>query len=90
MIRKARVDLNQKDIVFILRSHGAVVLHTHTLKNLFDIIVCYKGKTFLVEIKDGNKPLTEGEIKCKQLVESVDVKYWVVRNVQDAIDMLEN
>lgn len=73
----------------MLRQYGAVVLHTHTVKNLFDIIVCFKGKTYLVEIKDGNKPLTEGELKCKEQVESVGVTYHVVRNIDDALQLLE-
>ena len=88
-MRACRVDANQKDIVFLLRQYGAVVIPTHTLKNAFDIIVCFKGKTFLVEIKDGNKPLTEGEKKCKELIEGVGVTYHVVRNIDDALQLLE-
>jgi hypothetical protein len=68
MIRKARVDGNQKEIVNKLRAIGATVLHTHQLKNCFDILVGWKGKNFAFEIKDGSKPkskrkLTEGEQK---------------------------
>lgn len=68
MIRKARVDGNQKEIVQQLRAIGATVLHTHQLKNCFDILVGWKGLNFAFEIKDGSKPksarqLTEGEQK---------------------------
>ena len=35
MIRNARVDANQKEIVQQLRAIGATVLHTHQLKNLY-------------------------------------------------------
>ncbi len=38
--------------------------------------------------KDGNKPLTEGELEFKEMVESAGVKYWVVRNVTDALEMI--
>jgi len=68
MLRKARVDGNQKEIVKQLRAIGATVLHTHQLKNCFDILVGWKGKNFAFEIKDSAKPksarqLTEGEQK---------------------------
>ena len=68
MIRNARVDGNQKEIVQQLRAIGATVLHTHQLKNCFDILVGWKGLNFCFEIKDGSKPksarqLTEGEQK---------------------------
>ena len=62
----ARVDSNQKQIVTDLRKLGYSVLHTHQLKNCFDILVGYMGKNYAFEIKDGNKPpsqrkLTPGE-----------------------------
>jgi hypothetical protein len=50
--RNAKVDANQPKIVKALRSVGAVILHTHTIKNAFDILVGYKGKLFIMEIKN--------------------------------------
>lgn len=50
--RNAKVDVNQPKIVKALRRVGAVVLHTHTIKNAFDILVGYKGKLFIMEIKN--------------------------------------
>ena len=93
-MRIARVDSNQKEIVLALRRHGALVKHTHTIKNLFDILVYFQGNTYSVEIKDGNKPpsqrkLTDGEKKCKEEMESKGVKYWVVESVEEALKMLE-
>lgn len=62
----ARVDSNQKEIVEALRAYGCSVLHLHQLKNCFDILVGYKGLTFLFEIKKSAKDkLTEGELKFK-------------------------
>jgi hypothetical protein len=85
----ARVDKNQKEIVAALRKVGAKVKHVYTVKNLFDILVYYEGKTYNVEIKDGLKSkLTEGETQCKEDLESVNVKYWVVRSVNDALKMI--
>ena len=85
----ARVDKNQKEIVAALREAGAKVKHVYTVKNLFDILVYYRGITYNVEIKDGLKSkLTEGETKCKEDLESVNVKYWVIRSVKDALNMI--
>ena len=93
-MRIARVDSNQKEIVEALRRSGAVVKHTHTIKNLFDILVYFQGRTYSVEIKDGSKPksqrkLTAGEEKCKEDLESVGVKYWIVYSIDDALEMIK-
>jgi hypothetical protein len=63
MLRTAsRVDANQASIVRALRAVGASVLHVHQLKNCFDILVGYRGRTFLMEIKTSEKEkLTAGE-----------------------------
>ena len=85
----ARVDKNQKEIVLALRKAGAKVKHVYTVKNLFDILVYYKGITYNVEVKDGLKSkLTEGEQQCKEDLESVDVKYWIIRSIDDALKMI--
>jgi hypothetical protein len=67
MLRTAsRVDGNQALIVRQLRAVGASVLHTHQLKNCFDILVGYRGRTFLMEIKATEKDkLTPGEAEFK-------------------------
>lgn len=52
--RVAKVDNNQKEIVAALRKIGAHVVHTHQLKNAFDILVSYRGNVMPMEIKDGN------------------------------------
>ena len=51
----AKADRNQPEIVAALRKVGATVKHTHQVKNLFDLVVCYNSETFLMEIKDGQK-----------------------------------
>jgi hypothetical protein len=48
----ARKDANQKEIVETLRNYGAYV---YDIGLPVDLLVGYKGKTFLVEIKDGPK-----------------------------------
>ncbi|MGI4736100.1 MAG: hypothetical protein ACRYG7_13065 [Janthinobacterium lividum] len=62
----ARVDANQALVVRHLRAVGASVLHVHQLKNCFDILVGYRGRTFLMEIKATEKDtLTPGEAEFK-------------------------
>lgn len=68
MMRAARVDANQPEIVKAFRDLGWSVLIISQLKNCCDIVVAKGGRTILVEIKDGSKPpsqrkLTEGESK---------------------------
>ena len=67
MLRTAsRVDGNQALIVRQLRAVGASVLHVHQLKNCFDILVGYRGRTFLMEIKATEKDkLTPGEAEFR-------------------------
>lgn len=66
----SRVDANQPAIVAALRGIGASVLHLHTLPNCFDILVGYRKRSFLMEIKDPSQPpskrqLTEGEAQFR-------------------------
>ncbi len=88
-MRNAKVDTNQKEIVTALRRSGAIVKHVHQLKKLFDILVYYNGKTFNVEIKTSKKhKLTAGELECKELIESVGVKLWVITSIDEALEMI--
>lgn len=93
MRRAAKVDSNQPEIVAALRKRGAVCIITSQLKNAFDVLVCYNGTVHIVEIKDGKKPksarkLTEGELKCKSLVEGVGCSYNVINSVEEALELI--
>lgn len=90
MIRAAKIDANQPEIVQFLRAHGAYVRSVAQLKNAFDLLVCYKGCTFMVEVKQEKGKLTEGEAKFKSEVEAVGCKYWVIRSCEDALEMLQS
>lgn len=90
-MRNAKVDSNQREIVLALRNAGAIVKHVYQLKKLFDILVYYNGKTFNVEIKTSRKhKLTEGEKECKEDIESVGVKYWIITSVKEALKMIKD
>ena len=50
--RAAKVDKNQKELVKVIRSIGALFLHTHQLKKFCDGITIYRGRTIFTEFKD--------------------------------------
>jgi len=95
MIRAAKVDRNQPEIVKTLRKAGATVLITSQLKNAFDILVGYRGKLMIVEIKDGEKPksqrkLSDGELKCKESFNRAGVQYYVINSIDEALNLLNH
>jgi hypothetical protein len=80
----SRVDANQPAIVGALRGIGASVLHVHQLKNCFDILVGYRGRTFLMELKTSPKEkLTPGEAEFQASWRGSP--YHIVYSVDEAI-----
>ena len=67
MSRRCRKDLNQPEIVKQLRQIGASVLVVSAFGMGFDILVGYRGKNYLIEIKRSGRmnDLTENEKKLK-------------------------
>lgn len=100
MIRKAKVDSNQKSIVEALRKVGAVVVHTHQLKNAFDILVGYKGNLYIMEIKSPlylpkeynrerlEKELTDGERSLMNDFKSIGIEYHIVVTIDEAFSII--
>lgn len=66
---RGRVDANQKEIVDALRKVGASVVSLSQIGDgCPDLLVGYRGRTLLLEVKDGSGPpskrlLTEDELK---------------------------
>jgi Holliday junction resolvase len=55
-MRRAAVDANQSEIVAALRKAGCSVTPTHQAgKGFPDLAVGHRGKTYLIEVKDGDK-----------------------------------
>jgi hypothetical protein len=84
----SRIDANQPEIVGALRGIGASVLHTHQLKNCFDLLVGYRGRTFLFEVKDPAQPeskrqLTKGEEEFRRTWRGTP--YHIVHTIDEAI-----
>ena len=64
-----KVDNNQTQIVKALRDMGCTVQHLHEVgKGCPDIIVGFKARNFLLEIKDGDKKvLTPDQVNWHKL-----------------------
>lgn len=89
MRRIAKVDKNQPVIVKQLRAFGCAVLHTHQLKNAFDILVGYNGALYMIEIKADKKgKLTKGENECKTMFERVGVPYYTIHSFEQFLEIL--
>lgn len=86
MRRRAKVDLNQPQIVAALRAAGWKVRHTHTIGQGFpDLCASVDGLNVLVEVKMPGEKLTPDE--------AVFWEEWpgpkeIVYGEQDAIDKL--
>jgi len=55
-MRAKRVDTNQKEIIHALRTFGAIVVDLSGMgKGCPDLLVGFKGKTYLIEVKRDSK-----------------------------------
>lgn len=86
-----RVDANQREIVKTLRSLGGTVLILSEVgKGCPDICLGYRGKNYLIEIKDGSKP------PSKQALTSDESKFhlaWkgqvcIINSIDNAVKFL--
>ena len=91
MRRAARIDANQSEIVNALRDVGASVAITSMVGNGFvDIVVGFRGRNYLLEIKDGSKPpskrrLTEDEQK---FFDTWRGTVFVANNTDEALEII--
>ena len=68
MRRAAKIDANQDAVVSALRAAGATVQSLAAVgKGVPDLLVGYKGKTLLMEVKDGRKPPSAQRLTEDQL-----------------------
>lgn len=91
MRRAARIDDNQNELVQALRDMGASVAITSMVGSGFpDLVVGFRGRNFLFEIKDGSKPpskrkLTEDE---QRFFDAWRGTIFVVNNVNEALSFI--
>ena len=82
-MRVAKVDVNQATIVAALRDVGASVFPTHAVGNGFpDLVVGFRGNTFLLEVKSTPGTLTPEQ---KNFFSQWRGHVAVVREIDDAL-----
>lgn len=87
----SRVDANQPALVAGLRRFGCSVLHLHQLKNCFDLLVGYRGRTFIMEVKDpaqplGKRQLTPGEEAFRRTWRGSE--YHIIHTIDEALAII--
>jgi len=62
-MRAKRVDDNQQEIVKQIRRLGITVVHLHTIgKGCPDLLLGFKKKNFLIELKDSKKTTSQKKL----------------------------
>lgn len=62
-MRAAKADDNQRAVVSALRGVGATVMHLHRVgMGCPDLCVGWRGVTYLLEVKDGDKPPSQQKL----------------------------
>ena len=87
----SKVDRNQPEIVTALRKAGATVTPTHSAGQGFpDLTVGYRGVTYLLEVKDGNKPPSKRKLTDDQVTWHGEWRgqVAVVNDVKEALAVL--
>jgi len=89
---KNKRDLNENAILELWALMGCVWI-PQPRENGFDGVLCRSGKIWIVEIKNGNKPpsarkLTVGELKRKAQLEAIGVRYNVIENEHQAVELV--
>ena len=68
MRRAAKVDANQAEIVAGLRAIGATVQPLHMVgAGCPDLLVGWRGKNYLLEVKDFNASITDRKLRPSQV-----------------------
>lgn len=88
----ARKDANDAKLARLARQLGAFWLSMEPGQG-FDALIFHRGRVFIAEIKDGDKPpsrqqLTETEKKCLSICKAHGVNYNILRNEDDLLTLL--
>lgn len=91
MRRAAKVDANQAEIVAALRAVGASVQPLHAVgSGVPDLLIGWRGKNLLFEVKDGSKPQSDRKLTPDQVTwhEAWRGQVCVVKSVQEALEAI--
>jgi len=89
--RAAKIDANQPEIVKALREAGAAVTSLAAVgQGVCDLLVTFRGQTYLVEVKDGAKPPSQRQLTPDQIKWHGEqrTKVHVVHNVDQALAVI--
>ncbi len=92
MRRAARIDVNQPEIVQALRKAGAVVTPIHTIgQGVADLLVSYRQKWLVLEVKDGAKPPSARELTTDERtwIGAQRAPVYIVNGVLEALAVLQ-
>jgi Holliday junction resolvase len=84
----ARIDANQPSIVEALEKAGCTVQHLHALgQGCPDILVGRASVNYLLEIKDGSKPLSKQKLTPDEMAwhSTWAGLVWTVNSIEDAL-----
>jgi hypothetical protein len=89
-MRARRKDGNHHEVVSEFQRLGCVVEDMTAINNFCDIHVSYANKVFAwVEIKDGNKKLTSGEVKFQTQCKTLGEPYFICRSVDQVNEIVK-
>src|SRR5688572_19819446 len=94
LLRGNRKDANQIVIEQALKRAGASLIDCTVAPTLgFDLLVAFRSKLYVVEVKDPAQPLhkrklTEGEAARKQELEYKGVPYSVIETADEALRLI--
>ena len=91
MRRRAKIDANQSDIVAVLRQMGVSVQSLAAVGSGCPDLLCgWRGRNYLLEVKDGSKPPSERTLTRDQVEwhSTWPGQVAVVYSVSDAIDVV--
>lgn len=91
MRRAARVDGNQVEIIEALRGVGAAVQPLHTVgQGCPDLLVSFRQRMFLYEVKDGRKPPSARKLTTheKAWIANWKAPVYIVNSAAEALEIL--
>lgn len=84
--KAAKRDKNEKEIIEVLRLHGASVFQLSG-KGVPDLLVSYRGKNYLLEVKSGKGKLTPDQ---EQFHLDWQGEIHIVRSADEAVEIIKS
>jgi len=87
-----RTDENQREIVDTFRKCGGVVFCTHDVgKGFPDLVLSFKGRLWLIEVKNGSKPPSAQKLTVseKKFFDQFGEHVKIINSVSAALDFMK-